>query len=210
MANYTKRELPDMKGTGAGKAYYQMEITRRVDFHEFIERCAHHGGFQASVLTGAVAHVAHELALTLAQGYSVTIDGLGTFTSKLGVRPDMEQDCFSEDEQHRNALTLRVSGVNYRADKEFVADVDDHCRLERGANRRLHRSPYNEQERIARARHYLSERPYMRVADYACMTGLSYTTASRELVRLSRDPASGIVSEGRKSAKVYLLRRAES
>ena len=151
MAKYIKREMADMNGTGQSQAYYKMEITRNVDYHEFIERCIQHGGFQRSTLVGALAHVGRELALTLAQGYSVTIEGLGTFTPRLGVRPDMDQDSFEAGQPSHNAFALRVNGVNYRADKELVSQVDDHCRLERGASSRLRRSPYTEQERIAMA-----------------------------------------------------------
>ncbi len=205
MAKYIKREMADMNGTGQSQAYYKMEITRNVDYHEFIERCIQHGGFQRSTLVGALAHVGRELALTLAQGYSVTIEGLGTFTPRLGVRPDMDQDSFEAGQPSHNAFALRVNGVNYRADKELVSQVDDHCRLERGASSRLRRSPYTEQERIAMACQFLREHTIMHTADYARLVGLSYTTASRELCRLSQDSSSGITARGRKSAKVYML-----
>ena len=46
---------------------------------------------------------------------------------------------------------------------------------------------------------------YMRVFNYASLTGLSYTTASRELLRIASNPSTGIISRGRKSAKLYLL-----
>ena len=205
MAKYIKREMPDLNGTGQTQAYYQMEILRNVDYREFIERCVQHGGFQRSALVGAVAHVSRELALTLSQGYSVTVDGLGTFSPRVGVRPDMAQDGFDAGQPSHNAHALCVSGINYRADKELVEQVDSNCRLERGASSRLRHSPYTEAERVEKARSFIRENTIMRIADYARLTGLSYTTASRELCRIAADPATGITARGRKSAKVYML-----
>lgn len=205
MAKYTKREMPDMNGQGNGQAYYQMEIVRNVGYREFIERCTRFGGFQGSVLVGAVSHVCSELALTLADGYSVTIDGLGTFTPKVGVRSDMEQDTFQEGDTRRNAHTLQVSGINFRPDKRLVSEVDDNCILERGEDRRLKPSSYSAEERVELARQFLQKHPIMRTANYANLTGLSYTSASRELCRLCKDPASGIIARGTKSAKLYML-----
>lgn len=207
MAKYIKREMPDLNGTGQTQAYYEMEVYRNISYSEFVERCTLHGGMQRSTIVGTLAHVCHELALQIAMGYSVTIDGLGTFGAKLGVRPDKEQDAFEEGEQHRNVRTIEVNGISYRADKELVRSVDEHCSLERGDECRLRRSPFTPEERVARAREFLTKHAMMRTRDYAQLTGLSYTTAARELCALCRDEASGITSRGRKSAKVYLLRQ---
>ena len=48
---------------------------------------------------------------------------------------------------------------------------------------------------------------FMRIPDYVRLTGLSRTTASMELRRLSLDPTSGITSKGSRSLKFYVLRK---
>ena len=63
----------------------------------------------------------------------------------------------------------------------------------------------SEKARIDRARKFIGENGYMRVDEYASLTGLSYSTASRELRKIASDPESGIISQGRKSGKLYLL-----
>ncbi|MBQ9667609.1 MAG: DNA-binding protein [Prevotella sp.] len=204
MAKYMKQEMPDLNGTGKAQAYYKMLVYRNVDFGEFVERCVQHGGMQRSAIVGVLTHVCNELALTLAEGYSVTIDGLGTFGTKLGVRPDKEQDGFEEDEQKRNATSIEVNGLSFRADRGLVAGVNERCRLEPGGARRLHRSPYSIEERAQRAREFLAENGVMRTGDYAQLTGLSRTAASLELRKLCNTPDSGITSRGRKSGKVYI------
>lgn len=204
MAKYVKQEVADLNGTGKTQAYYKMLVYRNVGFDEFVERCTQHGGMQRSAVVGVLAHVCNELALTLAEGYSVTVDGLGTFSTKLGVRPDKEQDAFKEDEQKRNALSIEVSGVSFRADRGLVSNVNEHCMLEAGGARRLHRSPYTLAERVQRARDFLAENGVMRTGDYAGLTGLSRTMASLELRQLCNAPDSGITSRGQKSSKVYV------
>ena len=41
MAQYIKKEMPDMNGTGKNKAYYKLKTWRRLETDEFInpERC---------------------------------------------------------------------------------------------------------------------------------------------------------------------------
>ncbi len=207
MAKYIKQEVPDLNGTGKTQAYYKMQVYRNVDYEEFVERCVRHGGMQRSAVVGVLAHVCHELALTLAEGYSVTVEGLGTFGTRLGVRPDKEQDGFEDGEQKRNATSIEVRGVSFRADKGLVSNVNGQCRLEAGGVRRLHRSPYTLAERVQRARAFLAENGVMRTDDYAQLTGLSRTVASLELRQLCDAPDSGITSRGRKSGKVYIERK---
>ena len=206
MAKYIKQEMADLNGTGSTQAYYRIQLNRHIDFQEFVERCTRHGGMQRSAVVGAAAHMAHELALLLADGYSVTLDGLGTFRARLGVRPDVTQDGFDAGELQHNAMTIGVRGIAYRAAPSLTQAVDSRCTLERGTASRLRRSALTAEERVAAARRYLSGHPFMRTADYAALTGLSLTTAGRELRRLTADAAaSGIVARGRSSARVYVL-----
>ena len=84
MAKYIKKEMPDLNGIGKTGAYYRMETYRNIGTEEFIDKCAKRGGgLQRSALVGALALVTDELAMWLANGYSVTIDGIGTFGIQL-------------------------------------------------------------------------------------------------------------------------------
>lgn len=207
MAQYIKKEMPDMNGSGSTKAYYKLKTWRRLDFEEFIKRCSSiHRAYGKSVIEGVVAAVCDHLAYEIANGFSVKIDGLGTFTAKLGVRDDKEMEDFEDDTIKHNATSVVVKGVSFRADKTMVKEINRNCDLERGGEERLKRSKYSPQERIERARQFLKNNVYMHVDEYANLTGLSYSTASRELRRIAEDPTSGIISQGRKSGKLYLLK----
>ena len=205
MAKYMKREMADLNGTGRTQAYYRLFRWRNVGNDEFVAKCSRSGsGLTRGEVTAVLTMAAEVLAEELAQGYTVTIDGLGTFSAKLGVREDKEQDAFETDEQKRNAMTIGVSGVGFRADKSLVCSTDGHCRLERGGEQRLRRSPFTAQERASMARSYVGTNPFLRVKDYAAMTGLSLTVAGQELRQLCQQADSGIVACGAGNHRVYV------
>lgn len=119
---------------------------------------------------------------------------------------DKELDTLNGNETKRNARSLQLKGVNYRADKEFIKQARKHCKLEREGVARIHRSPYTKEERLKLALEYLEKHGAMKVANYMEMTGLSRTAATLELQEFRRDTTSGIDFIGRGSAKVYVKR----
>ena len=210
MAQYIKKEMPDLNGTGEKKAYYKLKTWRKLDFNEFVKRCSSiHRAYGKSTIEGVVAAVCEHLAYEISNGYSVKIDGLGTFTAKLGVRQDMEMDNFEEGTTKRNSKSIEVSGVGFRADKNLIKEIDQNCDLERGGEERLNKPKYTKEERIEKARQFIKKNGFMHVDEYASLTELSYSTASRELRSIASDPTSGIISQGRKSGKLYLLAKEE-
>ncbi len=209
MAKYIKQEMGDLNGSGEQKVFYRMKTRQNLNAKQFIGKLIHPG---SGLTEGNVMHVltamAHELAYYMGQGYSVTIDGVGTFKPAIGVAKDKEMDDLDGNEPKRNARSLEVNGVNFRVSKELVRETNRHCNLEKGGTNRLHRSPYTKEERLALARTYLAEHHLMRVADYMELTGLSRTSATLELQEFRKDADSGITFKGRGSAKVYCLSAA--
>ena len=207
MAKYIKQEMPDIAGKGENAVYYRMQTERNIGAAEFIEKVASSGtGLSEGAVTHVLEQLTHTLSRLLADGHTVTIGNLGTFRTTVGVVDGKEQDTFDTDAPKRNAQSIEVKGVNYRADKALIKNIAKQCHLERGKESRLHRSPYSREERLARALAYIEEHTVMRVADYARLTGLSHTTASLELRKLCQDPTSGIGATGQRSSKVYIKR----
>ncbi|MFR3186605.1 MAG: hypothetical protein ACLTOV_00085 [Phocaeicola sp.] len=58
-------------------------------------------------------------------------------------------------------------------------------------------SPYSFDERLKLAQGFLASHAVMTISDYADLTGLSQTTAGRELRKLYHDPSSGLDVKGR-------------
>ena len=206
MAKYIKKEIADLNGKGTTQAYYRLKTWRKLDSEEFAERChSLHPSFSKGLISGVLDAVVDQLAYEISNGFSVKIDGLGTFSAKLGVRKDKEMDNFETGSKKLNAKSIEVTGVSLRVDKKLIKEIDRNCDLERGEEERLQTSKMSLEERIEKARQYLKKNGFMRVNDYAILTGLSYSTASRELRRLASDPTSGITSQGRRSSKLYIL-----
>lgn len=206
MPQYIKKEMPDLSGTGEKKAYYKLKTWRKMEFKEFLKRCsAVHRAYAKSEIEGVVTAVCEHLAHEIANGYSVKIDGLGVFSAKLGVSKDKEIDDFEEGTTKRNAQSIEVTGVKYRADKNLIREIAQNCDLMRGGEERIKKPKLSQEERIERARQFLKEHGFMRVDEYVQLTGLSYSTASRELRRIVSDASSDITSQGNKSGKLYLL-----
>ena len=210
MARYIKQELPDLHKTGEKKAYYRMKTERKIDFNQFVDLISsHNSGINRGEAFRVLMHATDILAELLAQGYSVTIDEMGTFKATIGLVRDKEMDSFEEGTPKLNARSLRVDGVSFKADKRLILNVDKRCDLKRAWVSRLCRSPFSKEERLQKALEYLNAHGAMKVKDYMELTGLSHTVAAKELREFENDAASGITSIGRLAGKVYVRRMEE-
>lgn len=207
MAKYIKQEMSDLKGTGENKCYYRLETTGNLSTKDLVAGIAQPG---SGLSEGTVMHVLRSLtdkvSNYLAEGYSVSIEGLGTFKAAIGVREDKEMDTIDGIEPKRNAASLRIKGINYRADKELIKDTNTQCQLTRAGVNKIYRSPYTREERLQLALKYVSDpaHPVMHIADYAAIAGLSLSSAAKELVEFRNDQESGITTSGRGTNKVYI------
>ena len=205
MAKYIKQEMVDLSGKGEEKIYYRLQTERNIDFAELAQQIEqHHGLMNRGLIKNVMSYVVDEMAELLGKGYSVSIDGLGTFRASIGLEEGKEMDTFDGDDTKRNARSLRLTGINYRADKDLVKKANRHCKLERAGESRLHHTPYSKEERLKLAQQYLEEHGAMRVVEYMELTGLSRTKATLELKEFRQDASTGITFLGRGSSKVYV------
>ena len=208
MAKYIKQEMPDIRQTGEQKVYYRMKTERNIDSKEFVRSLSKSfSGMSEGDIIRVLIATADHLGELLGKGYSVTLDGIGNFKATIGLEEDKEMDTLDGEETKRNARSLCLKGVNYRADKALIRKASQYCELEREGIARIHRSPYTKEQRLALALEYLEKHGAMKVADYMTMTGLSHTSAAMELQAFRRDATSGIGFIGRGSAKVYVKRK---
>ena len=205
MAKYIKQEMPDLRQTGDQKVYYRLKTERNIDSKEFILSLhSTFSGMSEADITRVIIATAGHLGKLLGQGYSVTLDGIGTFKATIGLEEEKEPDTLDGTEPKRNAQSLQLKGVNFRADKQLIKTASSNCKLKREGTARIHRSPYSKEERLALALKHLEEHGAMKVSDYVNLTGLSQTAARMELKEFRQDPDSGIDFIGRGSAKVYV------
>ncbi len=129
---------------------------------------------------------------------------------------DLPTEATPEKDHDINARSLEVGRINFRCSKELFKDVSRRLSGE-GSFRQSRYSGFvplysplipNRLNRFAAARQYLRTHRFMRIDDYAELTGLSYTTAQRELKLASTLTHSGIAATGRGSHRIYVLSAA--
>lgn len=209
MAKYRMDEMNDLNGTGKKKLVPRMDIEGRIELKELCESINMANSLTVGDMMGAVSALTGEIARHIADGRSVKVDGLGTFTAQLGIRDDKKQEADQADHQ-LNAQSIVISGINFRPDVHFVKQVSNSFRPER-SKRRMGRSSsqYTEEERLALAQQYVKSHPFLTVLAYAELTGLVRSTACIELRNFADNPANGIGITGRGSHRVYVANTAE-
>ena len=210
MAEYIKQEMNDPQGKGEKKVYYRMRIYRNVGMDELVKQIARPGsGLSEGTVWHVLTTLAERMVSVMAEGQSVTLDGVGTFKPALGVTPDKEVDTLDGKEPKRNARSIEVKDVNFKVDKQLVRAIDQRCYLHRGGISRVRQSPYSEQERLALALQFIDTHRFLRVKDYVELTGLGQTKATQELRHFCSDPQSGLDYTGYGSHKVYVRRQPQ-
>ena len=209
MPKYFKREMPDLRGTGKNQYYYVMRSEGAVDTRELVRRMRQtYRVMGEGELLGMVSTMIRTMGEVLAEGYTLSLEGMGSFSLALGL-DDYDSNT---PEQHRggepNARRLRVSDVRFKAQKKWVNDIDLRCshRLHRdeAGERNIRRPSTTREMRIQMALNHIREHGFLRLSDYVQLSGLSRTTASRELRDIDCDKSVPITSQGRLSHKVYV------
>ncbi len=209
MPKYYKREMPDLNGTGEKQYYYEMRSEGAIDTIALVKRMRQrYRILDEGALLGVMDAMIRTMAEVLADGYTISLDGMGNFSLALGLE-DYES---STPEQRRggepNARRVIVRDVRFKAQRKWIHDIDYRClhRLHRDVSgtRDLRRPTTTREERIAIALDFIRKHGYLRLMNYVELSGLSRTTASRELSDFSHDRSVPIKSEGRGPSRIWV------
>ena len=172
---------------------------------ELIERSIKGSTFNRGEVTGALNLIVEEMARIMAGGRSVRIEGMGLFTPSLSLKKGKEREELDGKSPRRNATSIEIGGINFRPDRELIKNTNLECVLERGgAVQKCRKSKYSEEDRLKLLDNYLENHPFITVGEYASITGLSRTTAARELRTWADTPDTGVAVKGSGSHKVYV------
>lgn len=207
MAEYIKQEITDLNGTGEKQVRYRMKRNLHFTYEGFLEWMSNADPFITKHAESVLKHMTHQLAIAMALGHSVTIDGLGTFRAGIGLKRGKELDGLKKDKPTHNSQSLQVTDVYFRPDKALIRDMNLNCTLKRGGTQHIRKQKYTREERLQLALDYLDKHGIMRVADYKSLTGLSRTAATLELQAFRNDPDTGITYTGSGTHKVYVKRK---
>ena len=194
-ATYTMQEMKDLHNENETILYPRMIIKGQCSTEELIEDIAHHTTYNTGELRGMIMALKDAMAREMSRGYSVKLDEIGTFTPSLGITEGKEAEQ-PAGETRRNARSIKIRNINFRADKELIRKTEGHCTLET--------SHHSSEKRLKMALDFLTTHPYMTVADYMALTGLSHTTAARELQKWGTTPETGILPKGQRTHRVYV------
>ncbi len=206
MAIYKLQEMPDVHNTGKKRVYPKLVTNRQLDTKEFIEKMhSHNRAISESTVSAVLMDVADYLGELLSMGYTVKLDGLGTFSISLDFDDDKPREMQSDDDK----MTYRkvtVKDVNYKASPELIKYLKRETDLERdmGGVSRLYKKKYTLEERIKRGQEWLDKNTFFTLQDYANMNNLSRTTASLELKKLTHGDDAPFDYTGSGSHKVWI------
>ena len=177
---------------------------------EFIEMM--HDFFRSTspgMVEAVLIDVEDMLVRMLSMGYNVSLGNLGHYSLSLEFKDDKPTELRDEDDK----ITYRKEGVksvNYKAAPEFVKEVkletDRYLERDMGGVKRVLRTKYTREERIARALQVIEKYGFLSLDDYAQLNNMSRTVASTDLKHITDDPPSPIRAHGRHSHKVWVKR----
>ena len=203
MLKYVLQEMPDMH-EGQKKIFPKLIAAGQVGSAKILNKYHLTGTANRNVAELVLKSLPDIVGVYLTEGHTVKVDGLGTFSLSLELddKPDGQTSDGSE-EGHRY---VRVKGINFRPDKDFLQLVQKNAEFERGESHvvRVSKSQFSPAERLARLQDYLDSHPYIKLSQYCTLNQLSRTAASLELKRFSADPESGIKASGSASHKVWV------
>ena len=203
-ATYTMQEMKDLHNENETILYPRMIIKGQCSTEELIEDIALHTTYNTGELRGMIMALKDAMAREMSRGYSVKLDEIGTFTPSLGITEGKEAEQPAGGNR-RNARSIKIRNINFRADKELIRKTEGHCTLEReSGTSKLKTSRHSSEKRLKMAQDFLTTHPYMTVADYMALTGLSHTTAARELQKWGTTPETGILPKGQRTHRVYV------
>ena len=205
MAKYFMQEMPDMKKEGETLLYPRMEITGTCETDELVEASIKGSTFNRGEVRGALDLITGTMARFMAEGRSVRIDGIGLFTPTVKLRKGKERENIEGNSPRRNAASIEIGGINFRADRTLINETNTLCNLERGSGvKKCRRPKTTAEERLNIVKKYLEENPFITVSDYSKMVELNRTTAAKELKAWAADTESGIAIKGLGTHKVYV------
>ena len=205
MAYYRMEEMPDLRKTGKKIKYPKFVRLTQASTEEVVKRIIDASSFTEGDVVGVVRLLGRVMGELMAKGSSVKLEGIGVFTPALQLCEGKEREETGEVAEHRNARSIEVGRVNFRADKQWVRDIDRRCYLKRESGHRVYSShKYTPEERRIMALDYLDTHPFLTVSEYQNLTGLLRTAASTELRQWAKISDSGIGIAGKGVHRVYI------
>lgn len=207
MAKYVMQEMRNLHKEGETILYPRMVIDGCCETEELVEMITKGSTLRKGEVLASLQLIADGMATLMAHGRSVRLEGIGLFTPSLSLVEGKEREEPDSNSPRRNAQSIEIGNINFRAEKSLVQNTNFQCSLQRQkGDWRCNKSKHSPEERLALALKYLESNPTLTIGEYKELTGLSHTAAGQELKKWASTPESGIYFKGRGSHKVYVKR----
>ena len=140
MAEYEMQESNLPNEDGKRVLFPRMRLWGQADLDKIVDKISYASSFTPGDIKGLVKALADEMACQMASGRSVKIDGIGVFSPSLALRDGYERDRGEPGAPKRNAMSIWLNNVNFRADKELIENTGRRCILERSKWKLRHSS----------------------------------------------------------------------
>lgn len=205
---YVMRRLAEGMLSKGERLYPRLVMNNVKDLSVIADQIEKRTSFTKGDVLGVLTELVSVVKHALADGDSVRIDGLGMLRPVLGlVEKGQRREWTDAADRTTTARNVRLKSVNFLSDKQMLSAVEREMTLTRIDEREKDEPRKTEStlaERVVMARQYLAENGFMRVADYARLTGLSRSSATVELRRLAEEGTNGIASQGSGAGKIYI------
>lgn len=203
MANYFIQELPEELSEGQKIIFPKMQTYSMHDYETVLE---HMRVYSANISEGVMRAVFDALVSTMVSwmplGHTIKIDGLGVFSLSLGFDDGIPSETPKEKYRH-----ICIKGINFKPDPKLLKELNKEATFDRVETKATpkQKPAHTLEERIAIARQLIGKNGFMTLPDYVRATGLSRSTASRDLKNIVANPESHITIRGTHSHKVWVL-----
>lgn len=215
MAHYIIEKMADGMHGDREKLYPRLVMGQTIDNNRLAEMIQSRTSFTKGDALGLLAELADVAREIIANGNTLSIDGLGYLKPVLGLVDKEERGAWTDAvDRATTKRNVKLKTVTFNPDKRFLVKagtyMDKHltCVSNAAVTGKVANVPPLE-ERIALALALIDEKGFMRVSDYAKITHQPRSTASKELRELAQDESNEITSSGTGAAKIYLRRKSQ-
>ena len=192
------QEVNNPTRNGEKCRFARIKVNRQLSTDEFLARTLHSGcNISRGTVMAVLDFLSEALARTATMGYSVKLDGLGTFRMRAGIKKGKQVNITAAD--------VEIKGMTFTIEKRLKEKLEKESMLENGGKILLHTPDETQEQRLGKAQKFLNKHKTMTVSEYMHLTGLSKTSALRELHEWAQQSQfTGITTAGRRSRTLFV------
>lgn len=191
-------EIPDPKHPGKKIQHLRIVGANRMSKDAFLKFMHDRTTFTPGTITAVLQGLSEVLAWSLADGYTIGIDGLGSFSLQIQKNDRTEV----EDLTDIHAMSVDVKGVTFQPSKTLMTEISRKAKFMR-ADHDVKSVKWKDGELEQAIRDYLASHKTMTRYDFQHYAQLSASTATR---RIKKFVESGlIVNVGTPYSPIYSL-----